>query len=97
MGASELNFRVRNGNGWDLTAIDTDKIYGRHSVRNEIPVRELESGDPWGIRTPVAGVRGRSLRPLDQRAIWKAVSQPNRTVLSLRELVHHQGLEPRTR
>ena len=25
-------------------------------------------GDPYGIRTHVAGVRGRSLRPLDQRA-----------------------------
>ena len=25
-------------------------------------------GDPYGIRTRVAGVRGRSLRPLDQRA-----------------------------
>ena len=28
----------------------------------------FESGDPYGIRTHVAGVRGRSLRPLDQRA-----------------------------
>ena len=29
----------------------------------------FESGDPYGIRTHVAGVRGRSLRPLDQRAV----------------------------
>ena len=27
-------------------------------------------GDPYEIRTRVAGVRGRSLRPLDQRAIY---------------------------
>ena len=27
-----------------------------------------QSGDPYEIRTRVAGVRGRSLRPLDQRA-----------------------------
>ena len=37
-------------------------------------------GDPYGIRTHVAGVRGQSLRPLDQRAV----------------LVHHQGFEPWT-
>ena len=34
-------------------------------------------GDPWGIRTPVAGVRGRSLRPLDQRALWCAIGDSN--------------------
>ena len=38
------------------------------------------TGDPYGIRTHVAGVRGQSLRPLDQRAV----------------LVHHQGFEPWT-
>ena len=30
----------------------------------------LKNGDPYGIRTHVAGVRGRSLRPLDQRATY---------------------------
>ena len=30
----------------------------------------VHAGDPYGIRTHVAGVRGRSLRPLDQRAIF---------------------------
>ena len=30
----------------------------------------LKNGDPYGIRTHVAGVRGRSLRPLDQRATF---------------------------
>ena len=27
----ELNYRVRNGNGWNLKAIDTGKIYGKRS------------------------------------------------------------------
>ena len=34
----------------------------------------LKNGDPYGIRTHVAGVRGRSLRPLDQRATIGAPS-----------------------
>ena len=59
-GTDELNFRVRDGNGWTLIAIDTDYFYLFWT---------LWSGDPYGIRTRVAGVRGRSLRPLDQRAI----------------------------
>ena len=33
-----------------------------------------KNGDPYGIRTHVAGVRGRSLRPLDQRATIGAPS-----------------------
>ena len=33
------------------------------------------AGDPYGIRTHVAGVRGRSLRPLDQRAIFSFEQQ----------------------
>ena len=31
-------------------------------------------GDPYEIRTRVAGVRGRSLRPLDQRATKRTLS-----------------------
>ena len=31
-------------------------------------------GDPYEIRTRVAGVRGRSLRPLDQRATYSAIA-----------------------
>ena len=37
------------------------KLYVKH-------FRAITLGDPYGIRTHVAGVRGRSLRPLDQRA-----------------------------
>ena len=35
----------------------------------------VHAGDPYGIRTHVAGVRGRSLRPLDQRAIFSFEQQ----------------------
>ena len=35
----------------------------------------MHAGDPYGIRTHVAGVRGRSLRPLDQRAIFSFEQQ----------------------
>ena len=59
----ELNYRVRYGNGWTLFAIDTD-FYPKYGI----PYFLTFSGDPYEIRTRVAGVRGRSLRPLDQRA-----------------------------
>ena len=35
------------------------------------------NGDPYEIRTRVAGVRGRSLRPLDQRAEWYTIRDSN--------------------
>ena len=38
------------------------------SIKIRYPVSFNFSGDPYEIRTRVAGVRGRSLRPLDQRA-----------------------------
>ena len=48
-------------------------------------------GDPYEIRTRVAGVRGRSLRPLDQRA-----NSVSLCPFGFFSLVHHQGLEPGT-
>ena len=33
----ELNYRVRNGNGWNLKAIDTGKIYGKRSIWGGLP------------------------------------------------------------
>ena len=37
-GASELNFRVRNGNGWTLTAINTNLLsYVKESISNCAP------------------------------------------------------------
>ena len=75
----ELNYRVRDGNGWTLIAKNTD--YLNFSSRFLFSMTLSYHGDPYEIRTRVAGVRGRSLRPLDQRAI---------------SMVHHHGLEPWT-
>ena len=40
---------------------------------------DTDYGDPYEIRTRVAGVRGRSLRPLDQRAMFKSGGTPSET------------------
>ena len=57
----------------------------------------LKTGDPYEIRTRVAGVRGRSLRPLDQRATYIARGKLSPFVSELIiKMVHHQGLEPGT-
>ena len=67
-GASELNFRVRDGNGWTLTAINTDYHYRLRS--NKLNCKAFSSlcqeknGDPYGNRTHVCGVRGRRLNRL---------------------------------
>ena len=97
-GRSELNFRVRNGNGWTLILINTN-YFNRLSQRskpifyfpcpNFKPAKRLKfgtkkqrrerafalarkrairsmflSGDPYGNRTHVCGVRGRRLNRL---------------------------------
>ena len=37
-GASELNFRVRNGNGWTLTAINTNLLsFEKESKQRKLP------------------------------------------------------------
>ena len=61
----ELNYRVRDGNGWTLIAKNTDYL---NSSSRFSSMTLSYHGDPYEIRTRVAGVRGRSLRPLDQRA-----------------------------
>ena len=74
-GAGELNCRVRDGNGWTLTAINTNyfnwftpiKINYSIIQRSHYAVKResLEkSGDPCGNRTHVCGVRGRRLSRL---------------------------------
>ena len=76
---SELNYRVRNGNGWTLIVIGTDSIFNAFNVKSIYILHRFRAvffGDPYGIRTHVAGVRGRSLRPLDQRA---AIGAPSGT------------------
>ena len=60
-GASELNFRVRDGNGWTLTAINTNCCLSAGYSILPCPAR---LGDPYGNRTHVCGVRGRRLNRL---------------------------------
>ena len=77
---SELNYRVRNGNGWTLIVIGTDSIFNAFNVKSIYILHRFRAvffGDPYGIRTHVAGVRGRSLRPLDQRAVWYTFRDSN--------------------
>ena len=66
-GTSELNFRVRNGNGWTLTVINT----------NYLSLFYFSSfGDPWGNRTPVIGVRGRCLNRLTNGPFLPPAQRP---------------------
>ena len=60
-GAGELNFRVRDGNGWTLTAINTNCCLSAGYSILPCPAR---LGDPYGNRTHVCGVRGRRLSRL---------------------------------
>ena len=56
---NELNFRVRNGNGWNLIAINTGSAYifqKRGFLKS--------SYDPYGNRTHDYAVRGRRLSRL---------------------------------
>ena len=71
VGAGELNYRVRNGNGWTLTAINTNysistdpsvKIPSYYSTL--ITSCQETFGDPYRIRTDVKGVRGLCLNHL---------------------------------
>ena len=61
-GTAELNFRVRNGNGWNLFAINTDS---------------KKNGDPYQTRTGVAAVRGRSLNRLTNGPYWCTIGDSN--------------------
>ena len=72
-GTIELNFCVRDGNRWTLNVINTKffellaHIYsktlsGHYSIFFTSSFKK--SGDSWGNRTPVTGVRGRCLNRL---------------------------------
>ena len=70
-GRSELNFRVRNGNGWTLALISTDfniatDLRQKQTIWFSISQRHWRSdlGDPYRIRTDVKGVRGLCLNHL---------------------------------
>ena len=65
----ELNFRVRDGNGWTLDLINTN--YHNCSFKQLLTLYSLfirlstiKIGDPYGIRTHVKGVRGLCLNHL---------------------------------
>ena len=70
VGRSELNFRVRNGNGWTLALISTNLYRTCGTIHIILShVRFVKSfpkkcGDPYGNRTHVCGVRGRRLNRL---------------------------------
>ena len=70
VGRNELNFRVRDGNGWTLALISTNSIYViRPSPENNLYyIHRLAPcqvfGDPYRIRTDVKGVRGLCLNHL---------------------------------
>ena len=60
---SELNFRVRDGNGWTLALISTN-CADRSCLHSTIYSIWRKSGDPYRIRTDVKGVRGLCLNHL---------------------------------
>ena len=106
VGRSELNFRVRNGNGWTLALISTNCIIATDLRQKQTIVfsisqrhRRSDLGDPYRIRTDVNGVRGRCLNHLTNGPFGTACSG---IVLSEHWfpndfcLVHLQGLEPWT-
>ena len=68
VGRSELNFRVRDGNGWTLALISTNYIAAAFAVTTIIFTFPLsvkrKNGDPYRIRTDVKGVRGLCLNHL---------------------------------
>ena len=81
---NELNYRVRNGNGWTLILISTNYMSSSAARKQTIlycPSRLLSrhflSGDPYRIRTDVNGVRGRCLNHLTNGP-WCAFTDSNR-------------------
>ena len=79
-GASELNCRVRDGNGWTLTAISTDCVRLRAIYFNRFPGQNLcclppkcphsrGSGTPSGTRTLDTLIKSQVLYQLSYRCI----------------------------
>ena len=69
VGRSELNFRVRDGNGWTLALISTNCVCVPRLQSQTYLIRffflcQEKSGDPYLIRTDVKGVRGLCLNHL---------------------------------
>ena len=99
---NELNYRVRNGNGWTLILISTNYMSSSTARKQTIlycPSRLLSrhflSGDPYRIRTDVNGVRGRCLNHLTNGPCLRR-GVPSGRSTHPDGLVHLQGLEPWT-
>ena len=99
VGRSELNFRVRDGNGWTPRP-NKHQLYcscfrsNNHYIHFSALCQE-KNGDPYRIRTDVNGARGRCLNHLTNGpclASWG----PHWMVLPSSGMVHLQGLEPWT-
>ena len=79
---NELNYRVRNGNGWTLILISTNYMSSGRTGKQlyYIVFRALcqeGNGDPYRIRTDVNGVRGRCLNHLTNGP-WCTFTDSNR-------------------
>ena len=81
---NELNYRVRNGNGWTLILISTNYMSSSTARKQTILYcpshllsRHFLSGDPYRIRTDVNGVRGRCLNHLTNGP-WCTFTDSNR-------------------
>ena len=92
-GRSELNFRVRNGNGWTLALISTDffiatDLRQKQTIWFSISQRHWRSdlGDPYRIRTDVKGVRGLCLNHLTNGPFFRLYPE-NRT----KRIVHRKA------
>ena len=81
VGRNELNYRVRNGNGWTLILINTNSSSGfpenMHIIRSLGALVKRKNGDPYRIRTDVNGVRGRCLNHLTNGP-WCTFTDSNR-------------------
>ena len=98
VGRNELNYRVRNGNGWTLILINTNSSSGfpenMHIIRSFGALVKRKNGDPYRIRTDVNGVRGRCLNHLTNGPCLFSTSSLFSSPVE--NLVHLHGLEPGT-
>ena len=85
---NELNYRVRNGNGWTLILISTNYCHLVFQINKHYKLvfapcqyllghRPFRTGDPYRIRTDVNGVRGRCLNHLTNGP-WCTFTDSNR-------------------
>ena len=107
VGRSELNFRVRDGNGWTLALISTNFYCNWLSPATNYLLFYIQiarfrlrlcRGDPYRIRTDVKGVRGLCLNHLTNGPYIRkeGIAGAGRASWEIPSLVRLQGLEPGT-